>query len=176
MKFRKLKRTEIGAIWQIDRGEVVENIFYHEDGRLVLRPEFYDMSGWPNGEAEQYGPILDDCFDRGGSFLGAFDDDVLVGMSVLEEKFIGQDGDQLQLTFLHVGRAYRKQGLGKTLFDQAVQDARARGAKRLYVSATPSENTINFYFHLGCVLAEEPDPELYKLEPYDIHLDYVIPS
>ena len=48
MTFRKLKRNEIDAIWKIDRGEVVEKIFYHEGGDLVLKPEFYDLPGWPN--------------------------------------------------------------------------------------------------------------------------------
>jgi hypothetical protein len=28
---------------------------------------------------------------------------------------------------------------------------------------------------LGCVLATEIDPELFALEPEDIHLEYVIP-
>jgi hypothetical protein len=49
--------------------------------------------------------------------------------------------------------------------------ARERGAKRLYISATPSENTINFYLRRGCVVAAEVDPHLFELEPEDIHLE-----
>jgi hypothetical protein len=44
----------------------------------------------------------------------------------------------------------------------------------MYISATPSENTVNFYQYLGCVLTEEVDAELFELEPEDIHLEYRI--
>ena len=45
---------------------------------------------------------------------------------------------------------------------------------KLYVSATPSENTILFYLSFGCKLASEVDPELFALEPEDIHLELVL--
>ena len=88
--------------------------------------------------------------------------------------FIGSRGDQLQLKFLHVGRPYRRTGLGRTLFERAAQRAREMGAKKLYISATPSENTIGFYMRLGCTLASEIDAELFALEPEDIHLECVL--
>ena len=70
---RLLRRDEIPLVWEIDRSEVIEHLYSVEAGQLVLRPEFYDMRGWPEGEAEHYTPILLDCFDRGGWFLGLFD-------------------------------------------------------------------------------------------------------
>ena len=100
--------------------------------------------------------------------------DALAGVAVLESRFIGSRGDQLQLKFLHVGRPYRRTGLGRTLFERAAQRAREMGAKKLYISATPSENTIGFYTRLGCTLASEIDAELFVLEPEDIHLEYVL--
>jgi predicted N-acetyltransferase YhbS len=136
----------------------------------VLRPQHYDLAGWPPGEAELYTPILLDCFDRGGWFHGSFERGKLVGVVVLESKFIGHRKDQLQLKFLHVSNSYRKQGLGAQLFELAKAKARERGARQLYISATPSENTINFYLRLGCTVAGEPDPDLFELEPEDIHL------
>ena len=81
----------------------------------------------------------------------------------------------MQLKFLHVSHQSRKQGLGPKLFNMAVEKARALDARKLYISATPSENTVNYYMKLGCVLATEIDPELFTLEPEDIHLEYVIP-
>lgn len=168
---RSLRRDEIGQIWTIDRSEVIDHIYYCEDGTLVLRPEHYDMHGWPSGEAEGYGPILFDCYDRGGWFHAVFADARLVGIAVLESRFIGADHDRLQLKFLHVGHGHRGHGLGRRLFALAQDEARARGARRLYVSATPSQNTIDFYLRRGCVLTPEPDPELFALEPEDIHLE-----
>ena len=172
---REINRHELQDIWKIDRSEVIHNTYSVERGELVLKPDYFDAKGWPPGEAECYGPILLDCFDRGAAFYGAFDGARLVGAAVLECKFIGQPSDQLQLVFLHVDCRYRNRGLGKTLFEKAVEKAKQLGAKRLYISATPSENTVRFYLRLGCVVTNEINPELFALEPDDVHLEYRIP-
>jgi GNAT superfamily N-acetyltransferase len=150
---------------------MIENIYRLENGALVLQPHHFDARGWPPGEAENYTPILIECFDRGGWFHGLFEGDAIVGVAVLDSKRIGKRGDRLQLQFLHVSNAYRKRGLGARLFEMARGIAHERGAKRMYISATPSENTIHFYMRLGCEIASEPDPELLAREPEDIHLE-----
>jgi len=71
-------------------------------------------------------------------FWGAFENEILVGAAILESKFIGARQGTLQLKFLHVSRDCRKQGLGRRLFNTAVEKAKTLGAKKLYVSATPS--------------------------------------
>ena len=167
-----LKRDEIYKLWQIDRTELIEAVYYLTDGQLVLKPEHYDVKGWPNGEAEKYTPLLEACYERGGWFYGLFDSQELVGVAVLDNQFLGKNKDQLQLKFLHISRKYRGQSLGKQLFSRAAEEALQRGAKRLYISATPSEHTINFYLGLGCKVTLEPDKELFELEPEDIHLEY----
>ena len=171
---RLLQRDEVAQVWQIDRREVIDNVYSLENGLLVLHPEHFDMQGWPPGEAALYTPILLDCFDRGGWFCGVFDNDQLVAVVVLESKWIGSANDQLQMKFLHVSRDYRGLRLGKQLFDLAKQQAASRGAAQMYISATPSEHTINFYLRQGCVVASEVDPDLFALEPDDIHLVYRI--
>jgi predicted N-acetyltransferase YhbS len=70
---RDILREEIKHVWNIDRSEVIENIYRLENGVLVLRPQHIDVPGWPPGEAEKYTPILLDSFDRGGWFHGLFD-------------------------------------------------------------------------------------------------------
>jgi predicted N-acetyltransferase YhbS len=172
MKIRELTRSEVPYIWQINRRELIENIYYLEDGKLVLKPKHYNMRGWPTGEPERYTPILLDCFDRGGHFWGAFAGELLVGVVVLENRFIGSAKDTLQMKFLHVSSNYRKQGLGKKLFFLAAEKALELEAKKLYISSAPSENTIDFYLNLGCVLATEINEELFALEPGDIHLEF----
>lgn len=174
MNIRLLQRDEISLIWHIDRREIVQNIYVLRDGKLVLKPDYFDIQGWPPGEAELYTPILLDCYDRGGTFWGAFENGILVGVAILESNFIGSQQDTLQLKFLHVSHDCRKQGLGTSLFNTAFEKAKLLGAKKLYISATPSENTINYYLRLGCVLVTETNPELFALEPEDIHLEFVI--
>ena len=174
MRIRELDRAQVSEVWSIDRAEVVDRVYRHEGDELVLKPEHCDIKGWPPGEPESYGPILLDCFDRGGTFYGAFDGETLVGTSVLESHFIGPARDQLQLKFLHVSRRHRQTGLGRTLFEKAVARARELGARRLYISATPSENTVHFYLNRGCRVTDEVDAALFKLEPEDIHLEFDI--
>ncbi len=168
---RELGLHEIGQVWEIDRREVIDNIYYLENGMLVLKPEHYDMQGWPPGEAELYTPLLIDCFERCGWFYGLFDEGRLIAVTILDNKFIGKNKDLLQIKFLHVSHSYRGQGLGHQLWELSKQKAREKGAKGLYISATPSENTINFYLRLGCVVTEFPDRVLFELEPEDIHLE-----
>ena len=167
---RQLTQNEIDRIWEIDRAEVIDGVYYVEDGALVLKPEHYDMDGWPAGEAELYTPLLEASHDHGGWFHALFDGNQIAGVAVLENRPIGKNRDTLQLKFLHVSRAYRGQGLGRRLFELAAAEARRRGAKQMYVSATPSEHTVHFYLRQGCTLASEPDTELFALEPEDIHL------
>ena len=45
-----------------------------------------------------------------------------------------------------------------------------RGADQLYVSAVPSESAVGFYRSQGFRLADEVHPDLYELEPDDIHM------
>ena len=175
MIIRELARDEVELVWTIDRSEVIDHIYYHRDGALVLEPEHYDVRGWQPGQAEAFTPHLLDCYDRGGTFWGAFEGGRLVGAAVLESAFIGREKDQLQLMFLHVGRSHRQRGLGRLLFETAVDKARSLGARRLYVSATPSQNTVEFDLRRGCVVTQEVDARLFELEPEDIHLEYAIP-
>ena len=173
MKTRELARHEIQDLWSLDRREVLERVSYCNGRELLLRPEYHDVRGWPAGEPEHYAPILLDCFDRGGTFYGAFESESLIRAAVLESRFIGR-GDQLQLKFLHVSRGQRRTGLGVTLFDMAVSLARELGARRLYVSATPTENTVRFYLRRGCRVTRDVDPTLFELEPKDIHFEFDI--
>ncbi len=168
---RPLTRAEIPLIWTIDRSETIDGLYVLVDSALELRPEHFEAHGWPPNEAELYTPLLLDCYDHGGWFCGAFDGDDLVGVVVLEGRFIGHERDMLQLKFLHVSRRMRGRGLGVRLFELARAEARERGARRLYVSATPSRHTIDFYRNRGCRITPDPDPVLYALEPEDIHLE-----
>ena len=169
---RRLDCHEIGRVWEIDRREVIHRVYRLVDGALLLEPHDFDVPGWPPGEPEAYGPLLEAALDRGGVAFAAFAGETLVGVSILDSKPVGGAGDALQLMFLHVSRDWRRQGLAGRLFDLAAGEARRGGAGWLYISATPSENTVDWYHRRGCVLARLPDPELFALEPEDIHLEY----
>ena len=168
---RRLSRDELPSIWTIDRREIVERIFIVHAGELVLRDAYFDIKGWPSGAAEEGASLMAATYDRGGAFLGVFEGPRLVAVAVVDTKALGPRGDLVQLTFLHVGRDHRRLGLGRELFEAAWEFAAGLGAAGLYVSATPSESTVGFYLHRGCTVTAEPDPELFALEPEDIHFE-----
>jgi predicted N-acetyltransferase YhbS len=167
-------REEIELIWTIDRSEVHHHTYELRRGQLVPVPHYFEVPGWRSDAAAKETPGLLDCFDRGGTFVGVFDAGTLIGVSVLERARVGQRGDQVQLAYLYVSRTYRGRGVGIQLFEEAVSSAQQAGAKALYVSATPTVNTVDFYLNRGCVLAPEPDPALLAAEPDDIHLVYLL--
>jgi GNAT superfamily N-acetyltransferase len=170
MIVRQLARDEIETIWTIDRSEVHHQIYQIHDGRLVLIPAYFEAHGWAPGQVEHDTPLLYACFDRGGAFVGMFHDQKLIGVAVVDSVLLGAAADQLQLKYLYVSRDYRQQGVGTRLFREAGAIARMRGATWLYISATPTENTIHFYQRCGAIINPTPDPELYAQEPDDIHL------
>jgi GNAT superfamily N-acetyltransferase len=172
MKVRVLNREELQLIWKIDRSEIHHHIYTVVDGELQLVPAYFDIPGWAPGKAEADTPKYCGCFDRGGIFIGEFDDDAIVGASSIDPKPIGTFGDHVQLFSLHVSRLARGRGIGSKLFHAAAQAGRLFGAKALYISATPTENTVRFYLSRGATLISEPDPELFAAEPEDIHLTY----
>lgn len=167
---RELSADELDRIWEIDRSEEIGGWYTVQGADLHYQPEPQSLGGWPSGIREKYAPILAACHARGGWFHGLFDGDRLIGVAVVDSKPLGEQGQQRQLKLLYVDRAYRNGALGKRLFAAAVAQARRWGARQLYVSSTPSENTVRFYRRRGCYLNPEPDPELYALEPRDVHL------
>ena len=98
----------------------------------------------------------------------------IAGIAVLDTAWRGERRDLLQLEMLHVGRDHRDRGLGTRLFEQARALARSWGAAGLYISATPSENTVRFYQRRGAVLLSAPDADLFAREPDDVHLECAV--
>jgi GNAT superfamily N-acetyltransferase len=130
------------------------------------------VPGWKAGQPESDTPRLVADVERGGKAWAAFDGDVIAGAVVIDVRPVGVARDLIQMDWLHVSRDYRGTGLGSMFMGKARDLARERGAAGIYISATPSENTVNFYRAQGATLVPEPDAELFKHEPEDIHLEW----
>lgn len=174
MEYRVLSREEINGFVHIDRTESIDYIHYMRDGNLISEFEHWDVPDWSAAEKEQRIASLQEKYDKGATFFGAFDGFILTGISVLGHNPVSSGVNRLNLAGLWVSHNYRGKGIGKILFGLAAQEARKRGVKSLYVSATPSENTIRFYKSMGCQLAEPVDPQMFEKEPEDIHLELVL--
>lgn len=174
MEYRTLSRNEINKLEQLDRTEKIENNYLLREGKLVLVQVGFNTQDWSKESKQKRIANLQAVFDKGATFYGAFDSDSLAGMSVLDHNPVQTGVARLNLEGLWVSHGYRGKGVGKTLFQMAAQAARSRGANLMYVSSTPSENTVHFYQRLGCQLANPVDPTLFAKEPEDIHLELVL--
>ncbi|MCT4544915.1 MAG: GNAT family N-acetyltransferase [Vallitalea sp.] len=170
MKYRVLKKSELNLLGEIDRKEIVNEVYYYRSNKLEMINEFYNIKGWYSEELYDYINRLEDIYERNGTILGAFDNNKIVGLGALESKFIGKNNDQLKLDMLYISNTYRRKGIGKKLVNLLSEKAKESGAKSIYISATPFKNTVDFYLAIGAKLTDEIDKDLYELEPEDIHM------
>ncbi len=171
IEYRLLAAAEIERTDEIDRSEVIDGVYRLRNGALVLEDHHFDARGWPPGEPDASKHRMRECLARGGAGWGAFVGERLVGIAVLDGRRIGSALDALDMYFLHVSNGYRGRGIGRELVRLVRQRAREMGARCLYVSSSPTANTVTFYRSRGFELASDVDPELYELEPDDIHMD-----
>jgi ribosomal protein S18 acetylase RimI-like enzyme len=168
---RKLAVSGLGRIGEIDRSEHITQQYKSRGGALELVDVDVRAPRWgePGGHTvehyiESWKPLL----DAGGVLLGAFDGDRFVGFAIYQPML--SEG-VANLAVLHVTTTYRRRGIGCALTSEVVQLARADDAQRLYVSATPTRSTVNFYMKQGFEPLAAPNERLFALEPDDIHME-----
>lgn len=172
MRYRRLETHELALIADIDRTERIDALYVQHGTRLELQAGEFSAPPWSlEGEHEHsvahQRAACEQFLAEGGIALGAFDGNRLVGIGVVRPHL---RPDVAQLAYLHVSHGYRSQGIGRRLSDELEPIARDSGDTSIVVSATPSLNTVRFYQALGYEPMAEPLPELYELEPEDVHM------
>lgn len=172
ISYRNLEETQLSRLSEIDRTESIRVGFEVAGGKLVEKDVDWDVPNFvQDGEGEHsIARQIEFCrshLARNAVAIGAFDNEMLVGIGILTPNI--RPG-MAQLAYLHVSAAWRRMGIASAITHQLLQHARAQGLKRAYISATPSESAVGFYQSFGFDLVEEPLPELYELEPEDIHM------
>jgi GNAT superfamily N-acetyltransferase len=172
IRYRRLERADLARIGGIDRTERIDTLYVQHGTELEelagdwsARAWFDDGEGEHSVAAQRKG--CEAYLDSGGTALGAFDGERLVGIGVVLPHL--RPG-VAQLAYLQVSDGYRGQGLGVRLTADLERIAREAGDATMVVSATPSENTVRFYLGRGYRPMAEPLPELFELEPEDVHL------
>jgi GNAT superfamily N-acetyltransferase len=169
---RHMAGAELGRIAEIDRSERVTQEYAYRNRTLEERSVDLEVPTWSRsgthehsvaGNVRAWQPIL----DRGGTLVGAFDGDSLAGFAIYRPHLAEGTAN---LAALYVSRSHRRQGVGSLLAEEVVRLARGSGARRLYVSATPSGSAVGFYRSHGFEPTDEPDEALFRLEPQDIHM------
>jgi GNAT superfamily N-acetyltransferase len=172
VEIRSMARDELLRVGEIDRTERIDVLFEQHGTELVTRSGTWDSPAWdPDGhgehsvDAQQH--ALEHYADAGGLALGAFSDGRLVGIGVVVPHIRPTIA---QLAFLHVSQAFRASGIGGRLSADLEQIAHDAGDTEIVVTATPSEHTVRFYLGRGYRPMSLPLPELFELEPEDIHM------
>lgn len=167
---RGLCRAEMTRLGEIDRTETVENIYVLDDDKLKLVPQAIAVGGWNPAELESHIRRIRSLHDRGGLVLGAFAENSLLAVGSVDFQPVGGNPSVMNLDMLHVSRAHRGRGIGRNLIDELSSTAQVRGASSFYISATPTQGTVDMYMRLGARPTLQPDPTLLAMEPNDIHL------
>jgi GNAT superfamily N-acetyltransferase len=167
-----MEPSELERIGEIDRSEHITRQYTYRRGALETHDVDIRSPSWSRtgdhehsvrGKIAEWGPLL----ERGGTLLGAFDAGALAGFAIYRPRLAEGTAN---LAALFVSRNHRRRGVAARLTEEVARLARADGARRLYVSATPSGPTIEFYRSCGFEPTDEPDPAMFALEPDDIHM------
>jgi ribosomal protein S18 acetylase RimI-like enzyme len=167
IRTKRIPQSDVSLIGVIDATESGSVVYYYRDAEVVAEREEWHRPRWSGDEVETHIKSAENVLRKGGVLLGAFVGDILVGFASL---LYVLEGDMAQLANLQVSRDYRRRGIATVLVKELLELASEKGAKSIYVSATPSESAIGFYRRMGFDLAEKVNKELYELEPEDIHM------
>ncbi len=172
MILRSLQCSEINLIWQqISRRELITQMYIQHQQHLELVDCFFDVQHWDSYHLENDPPKLKQLYEQGALFIGAFDAaEKLVGVSVVSNQIIAHYPNAKLLHYFYVDADQQGKGIGAKLMQAAKESANQLGANQLYISATPSRRTVDFYIKHGAQPLSAPDQQLWQLEPEDIHL------
>ncbi len=157
------------------RRQVVTDCWRRVDGCWTVRADPF-IDDWSEEDYRFLVKCLRHTAASGGLVRGAFLDGALKGFVSVERAPLGSRGQYLDLSSIHVSQDVRRQGIGRTLFQAALDFARERGAEKLYISAHSAVESQAFYRSLDCVEAEEYDAEHTAREPFDCQLECRVPA
>ncbi|MBU3141916.1 GNAT family N-acetyltransferase [Clostridium sp. CF012] len=170
--YRKLSVEECRFINEMDPSQYIGKAWREVDGKRQLVEINYQDCDWPNGY-EYHISHLKETILNGGSAIGAFDsDNKLLGFATINRQFFGERHNYVLLDQLFITLEYRNKGIGKKLFMLSVNIASEWNADKIYICAGSAEETIAFYFAIGCKEAEEINKELYESDIRDFQLEF----
>lgn len=172
VQYRWMAPDEVGKIAEIDRSERIRTNYRYAEGELQSMAVNWDSPAWSTEGDGDYTVAAQISFcrshlDRQGRMYGAFAEEKLVGIGIIQPEI---EAGMAQLAYLHVSNQHRRKGIGGQITEALLAEARRAGAKRMYVSATPSGSAVGFYLSRGFKPTDTPNPALFELEPDDIHM------
>lgn len=174
LTYRKLKREECDKMQEINPRHYIKNAWRMVEGKRQLIEIDYLETDWPDGYERYYDELINIVENNGVAF-GAFDDqDKLLGIVSLKREAFGKTAQYVLLDAMFVSYEARGLGIGKTLFQRCVEEARIWQVDKLLICAGSAEDTIAFYKSVGCTEAEEINQKYFDDDPRDIQLEYAL--
>ncbi|MBK1876384.1 GNAT family N-acetyltransferase [Pelagicoccus mobilis] len=145
IELKKLSKSDLEAVHQIDRSESVERMYrkagqnleaYDDSVEFASDPAFWEkLISWWKKE-----------LDGGAKAIGAYDGDTMTGIAMI--KHDAHEGVD-QIIAMYVSAEYRLSGIAKSLYLEIEDAAKASGAKQLCVHTTPTGSAVGFYLSQG---------------------------
>lgn len=172
LQYRTLRENELCR--KLFRGfirrQIVTKCWRREDGVWVVKDAPF-TDDWSEEDYQTLISCLKNTVSTGGVVYAAFQGNVLKGFASVEPDFFGGENKYLDLSSIHVSEDVRGAGIGASLFRLAKEWAKARGARKLYISAHSAVETQAFYKKMGCVEAQEYNQQHVAMEPFDCQLE-----
>ncbi len=166
----ELPASALARLAEIDRTEHVTAAYRTVGQGLQRYSVDWHIKAWDESQIAAFKTALTAELEVGGSYLAVEVSGRLAGVAVLGNRRLGLSSALAELRFLHVSAEHRGHGIGTRLVEAAVERARRSGADGMYISATRTAPTVDFYLARGAFLAVPPDAERLAQEPVDIHL------
>lgn len=152
------------------RHQVVTKVWRREKGEWIIKAEPF-IDDWSKQDYDFLVTCLKNTVQTGGLLCGAFSNDKLKGFVSVESNLFGGENKYLDLTSIHVSEDMRGGGIGRQLFQNAKEWAKAHGAEKLYISSHSAVESQAFYKSMGCVEAAAYHQEHTEKDPFDIQLE-----
>jgi GNAT superfamily N-acetyltransferase len=170
--YKKLAVEQCQCINEMNPSQYIGKAWREVVGKRQLVEINYHDLDWPNGYEHHFSNLKETILN-GGSAIGAFDsNNKLLGFTTINREFFGEMYNYVLLDQLFITLEYRNKGIGKKLFMLSVNAAKEWNADKIYICAGSAEETIAFYFAIGCKEAEEINKDLYESDIRDFQLEF----
>ncbi|MGN0643166.1 MAG: GNAT family N-acetyltransferase [Huintestinicola sp.] len=161
----------VNSLDKFIRHQEVTECWRKVNGSYVLVPNEF-TEDWDTEKCREIAQTVITGIGNNGFAYGAFSGNEVVGYIYLSKDLFGSEDQYIELQLFHISEPFRRKGIGKKLFKLACTEAKAIGAKKLYISAHSSKESQAAYRSLGCVEAAEVNKEISENEPFDIQMEY----
>lgn len=146
-----------------NRQQKITRIYVKKGDTYVLE----EQPGVMDWSIDKKREVAQDLMDSKYISYLAIEEARIIGFMSLVKELVSE---RMILDLIQLDMDFRGQGIGRKLWEKAVEEARLNGARELYISACPSEETICFYKSMGAEVTSNPIIAIANDEPDDIQM------